>query len=518
MHYAQPNLTKIWVRLMYKRGSVWLILTVCMLLLLGQAFPNLAASGQQWTYDVSDEWAQGVLQGTAFSDGQIQLENKLELGWQLRQPLRNGQARGLILDPNGNLVIAGHIRPGDLDRIHLLKCTPSGQVIWERVPAPSGRGRAMGVARDVQGNLWEAGFLWNGAQYDYQLAKFDGAGNVLWQRRYASGGDDQAQAIAIDPNGYAIVTGNSSLRGADVRTLKLDAEGRMVWEQRYDGGDGDWAWGVATSIHQEVYVVGSSVVRGQKEGLLIKYNSSGQLLWQQRLNLGGVNVATAVAVSSSGRVAVTGYVERGGNSDMLVLVLDPEGKLLWSHIEDLSPIDRGLGIVWTPQGQLLITGSAQLNGVEATHTLKFDLEGQRLWVRAEPGSQPGRGYAVAADGAGNIYVVGADDTGYATYHYRDGFVPSGSFQTHDHQFAPQTIFTSIVVTAQLYDQELIVIVESSHDRFRTLAGQVRIVMQPGQALYSLRGLTPAAFVRVKFVFTSRSPLQSPTLRAFTILA
>ena len=65
---------------MRKRGSVWWALGTCLLLWLALEVPFWATSGQQWVYAVADAWSQGTLQGTAFADGQIRLESRLELG------------------------------------------------------------------------------------------------------------------------------------------------------------------------------------------------------------------------------------------------------------------------------------------------------------------------------------------------------------------------------------------------------------------------------------------------------
>jgi len=499
---------------MFQRGSVWL----AGLLFLGFFLTDAGAADlyQQWLQR-SQDLQLGYFQSTILSGRQVVLQQQLDSNGQHASHLVGGVARGLVIDPQGNMIVSGYARNHGSDKVHLLKCTPDGRVIWDRTQTLGPAGRAMDVASNAQGDVYVAGYTVSRPS-NYQLLKFNAQGALQWQRLHSEGGQDQAQAVTVDPGGNVIITGSSAKSGTDVLTLKYGPQGNLIWKQRFNGGDADWAWGVSSGPNGEIYVVGSTMYAGQRDVLLLKYNAAGQLLWKRRLDFGAQEVATAVAAHPDGSVAVVGYSERSAGSDMLILMLNEQGQSLWTQRESASAKDRAFGVAWTPSDDIVVTGSTMEHRVETTYTLRITASGERLWARTEPGAHDARGYDVQADKADNIYVVSSDGTGYRTIQYRNGFVPSGVFQTQAHQFQDTVRFKTLGVEAQLNGQTVVAVVESSTDAFRSVAGSVRLTLQPGQTHYSLRALKPGKFVRVRFELATRSSMSSPALNGLSIMA
>ncbi len=469
----------------------------------------------QWTQAQAMDWMRGTFDGTTLQGDAVSLAQRLQLDWDQRLPQFKGSPRALVLDGQGNLLIAGHVRRGSGEFLHVLKCTPDGRVLWDRTQESGGTSRAMGLAADPAGNAYVAGYSWISGN-DFLLSKYDTDGRLLWQRLFSGGGDDRAQAVAADGSGRVVVTGVSTLQDADVLTLLYDADGNLLWQRRHDGHAGDWSYDVALDGRGHVYVAGTTLVAGQKDLLLLKYDAGGRLLWSRGYDAGGEEVAQAVALN--GQVAVAGYSERGSRVDFLVAAFDADGRLNWTRSENASARDLAYGASWDPLGNLLVTGGSLDGGNERFHTLKFDSRGNLVWSRPEAAPGSGRGYAVRADAQGRVFVTGLQENGYRTLRYRDGYLPAGSFATQPHRFNERVDFQSLVVEADLQGQELTAVVESSDSDFHTFVDRITFPLRSGQSRYSLHGLKAARAVRVRFEFGSEVAWQSPAVYRFTLNA
>jgi len=502
---------------MVRRGSVWLMALLCVGILIGIEFPFAASETQQWTRGLSSDWQRGMFDRMAVQNGQLVLKQDVQIGWERQIPQLHGPARGSSLDTQGNLIVTGYTLRNNADHFHTLKYDPNGRVLWQRILPSGSSSRSMDAASDAQGNVYVAGYVRLG-QYNYQVVKYDPNGNVLWQRILSSGNDDQAQAIAVDAQGNVVVTGNANGKNSDVFTAQYTSSGTLLWQRRFDGGSGDWGWGLALDGQGNAYVAGSSVVSGHKDMLLLKYDPTGRLLWQRTFDNGGEEVATAIALNPEGQLGLAGFSAGSNNTDMLIVVADEDGKVLWSRQENMSAQDRAFGVNWNAKGDLLVTGSVLKNGIEGLQTLKFDARGQRLWQHGEASALPSRGYTVETDKAGHVYVSGFLGTGYRTVQYRDGFVPRGTYQTEIHRYSAPMNFKTLSVETRLNGQTLIATVESSEDGFLTVTDSVRWVLRSQQSHYLLQDLKPGRYVRLRFEFLSNSPLLSPQLNTFTIVA
>ncbi len=496
-------------------GRGWFIGALCFVLLLGIEFSFAAKSSPKWFYDVSKDWNRAYYQNTTFKQNHVELMQNLSIGWQQQPTDLFGSPEDLAVDTQGNVIVSGYTLDRTIERIQLIKYGSDGHVLWQRAQNSGLPSQSSSVGTDRQGNIYLAGYTWDSQTVDYLTLKFDSSGNLLWQQQLSAGGDDHARAIAVDDQGFSVVSGDSSMSGIDIFTAKYDPNGRLMWNQRYNSGESDWAWGVAQNYRGEIYVAGSTVIRGQKDVLLLKYNGSGQQIWQRQINYGGEDVALDVAVSRLGKIAITGYSDVAGRSDMLISVFDDQGNTLWTKKENLSQRDHAIGITWQNDDQLLVTGSAD-PGIETIQTLKYDATGKQLWRKQEPGSSTARGKAIGADQQGNIFVTATEGSRFRTFQYQDGYMNSGIFQSHAYDFETRIPFKSIAFAANINQGSITAIVEASENNFQTISDQLRVTIVPTQTLFSLRGLKPARYVRVRFELSSHTPALSPYVSGFTL--
>jgi len=496
-------------------GRGWFIGALCFVLLLGIEFSFAAKSSPKWFYDVSKDWNRAYYQNTTFKQNHVELIQNLSIGWEQQPADLFGSPEDLAIDAQGNVIVSGYTLDRTIERMQLIKYAPDGHVLWQRAQNSGLPSQSSSVSSDRQGNIYVSGFTWNSQMVDYLVLKFDPNGNLIWQQQLSAGGDDHARAIDVDDQGFSVVTGDSNLGGFDIYTAKHDPNGRLMWHQRYNSGESDWAWGVAQNYRGEIFIAGSTVIRGQKDMLLLKYNASGQLIWQRQIDHGGEDVALDVAVSRLGQIAIAGYSDVAGRSDMLISVFDDQGNTLWSQKENLSNRDLAIGITWQNDDHLLVTGSADA-GIETIQTLKFDATGKQLWRKQTPGSSTAQGKAIATDSHGNIFVTAAEGNRFRTFQYQDGYMNSGVFQSHAYDFETRIPFKSIAFHANINQGSITAIVEASENNFQTISDQLTFTIQPAQTLFSLRGLKPARYVRVRFELSSHTPALSPYVSGFTL--
>lgn len=497
------------------KGRAWLMGALCFaLLLMGFELSFDAKSSPKWQYDVSKDWNRGYYENTVYLDHHVELRKGLSVGWEQHQTDLNGIPDDLAVDGSGNVIVSGYTLDRTIERIQLIKYAPGGHVLWQRAQRGGVPSRGTSVDTDRQGNIYLAGFTWDKQAVDYIVFKFDPDGNLYWERTFSGGGADHARAIDVNDDGFSVITGNSNMSGIDILTAKYDPNGNRMWDRRYNSGESDWAWGVAQNYRGEIFIAGSTVIRGQKDVLLLKYNASGQLMWQRQVNHGGEDVALDVAVNRFGQVAIAGYSELSNRTDLLVAVFDEQGNILWTKKENLSQKDRAFGVTWQ-QDQLLVTGSANL-GIESIQTLKFDANGNRLWKQSQPGAADAQGRAIATDAYGNIFVTASEGNSFRTFQYQDGYTNEGMFQTHVYNFGTRIPFKSIAFNVNSNQGSITAVVEVSDNNFSWISDSLTFTIHPNQSLFSLRGLKPARYIRVRFELESHTPSLSPYISGFTV--
>jgi uncharacterized delta-60 repeat protein len=233
------------------------------------------------------------------------------------------EARGIAIDPSGNLLVAGYVTTASAGRdIWVRKYTATGATLWTRTAAGSDgqNDEGHGVATDAAGNVIVTGFVWAGAdERDVWVRKYDPDGNEDWTATHdgPASASDEGNGVATDSAGNVVVTGyeETAAVGRDVWVRKYDPDGAEMWTQTYNAPQDatDIGRGVAVDASDAI-IVGGSIFRGpQADNVWVrKYDPAGAEIWTVVYNSDGFlsDVVNAVAVDGEDDVVAAGFETR----------------------------------------------------------------------------------------------------------------------------------------------------------------------------------------------------------------
>ena len=279
--------------------------------------------------------------------------------------LFGGTVNGIVLDPNGDIIIAGQAGSSlplvapyqasvqNYPAAFVTKFNPaSGQLIYSTYFSGSQSSNAIGVGVDASGNAYISGNsqsadipTTNGAFMTQcpgicntpYIAKFDPNGHLVYST-YTGGSNSAVHGIAVDPTGDAFITGtiasndlpvvnafqpnfsgqvSTSTRNAFVQ--KLDPTGSQLIYSTYLGGGGESGTAIALDSAGSAHVVGSSgggiplknaLQTDSGSFFLSKFTPQGNsLVYSTLLGLGGqYDRPNGVAVDGNGNVYIAGAI------------------------------------------------------------------------------------------------------------------------------------------------------------------------------------------------------------------
>jgi hypothetical protein len=216
----------------------------------------------------------------------------------MRGPCCSDMGTDLVVDYEGNVLIAGRRGSLDLDRDGTIDIQTFGQPDplisklmeadrmdsgWTKEVGGSGDDTARGVATDGDGGLYAVGHFSQKMQYgrgflqsaggkDGFIARYDRDGNALWARAIGGAGLDEMYRVASDTKGNAYVIGTATgevdvdrdgtvdvvgtAKGSALVTA-WDPDGDLLWA-RVSGGDARvLGLGIATGPGDEIYIAGA---------------------------------------------------------------------------------------------------------------------------------------------------------------------------------------------------------------------------------------------------------------------
>jgi len=256
----------------------------------------------------------------------------------------NDAAYSVALQPDGMIVVAGrcsngtdydfclarYLASGALD----LSFNSTGKVI---TTISSGNDVARGVALQPDGKIVVAGYCSNGITYDFCLARylasgtldlnFNGLGTVIAP---IGVGDDYAISLALQPDGKIIVAGVCS-NGANsdfclARYLangafdtSFNSNGKVITPI---GSSDDYGYSVALQPDGKIVVAGYCSNGANLDFCLARYLANGTLDTSfgstgKVITAIGSNtdVANSAALQPDGKIVVAGYCSNGSNDD-----------------------------------------------------------------------------------------------------------------------------------------------------------------------------------------------------------
>ena len=263
----------------------------------------------------------------------------------------NAAAYSVALQPDGKIVVAGRCSNGTNTDFCLARYLASGALDVSLnstgtviTTIGSGGDVARGVALQPDGKIVLAGYCSNGTSSDFCLARylasgtldvsFNGSGTVITP---IGVGDDYAISLALQPDGKIIVAGVCS-NGANsdfclARYLangtfdtSFNSTGKVITPI---GSSDDYGYSVALQPDGKIVVAGYCVSGANLDFCLARYLANGTL----DMSFGstgkviaaigsGNDVANSAALQPDGKIVVAGYCSNGSNDDFCLARYD----------------------------------------------------------------------------------------------------------------------------------------------------------------------------------------------------
>jgi uncharacterized delta-60 repeat protein len=330
--------------------------------------------------------------------------------------------RTLALDPEGNVLVAGHCYDQDerADDFLTIKYNAGGVEQW----ATRYNGSAYSddlvtaMAVDDMGNVYVMGE--RRGNDDYAIVKYDGAGAQQWVASLGRGSSKSltASALAVDGLGNLYAAG-AAVEGHDYTTIKYNPNGETLWVARYDNpvDDGSGVVDLALDRQGNVLVTGfTSGAETWRDYTTVKYDAIGVQQWVARYNgsKNSYDYAVDLAIDAAGNIYVTGSSEAiGTGQDYTTIKYNAAGQEQWvaRYNKEGNSNDAVSGITIDAAGNAYITGSSETANGHDYVTIKYNNAGNREWMAHYDGSahDDDVAAAVAVDEAGNVYVTGSSN-------------------------------------------------------------------------------------------------------------
>jgi hypothetical protein len=229
-----------------------------------------------------------------------------------------GYGTRVLVDPQGNVVVAAEFHGLAGDRYGVIKYSNLGAALWTNViVGPNyGGGGVPEIATDAAGNVFLVGGTVGAALGDFTTIKYSNTGLPLWTNRFVdpNAGNATFFGAATDNAGNLYWSiGSASPGGANYNyvTVKYAANGVAAWTNRYNGpaNASDLPRAMIVDKAGGVYVTGTSSSGGTSFSALdwatVKY--ADYLRYVPPANFVGQDTITFTALDSFGNSA-TGTV------------------------------------------------------------------------------------------------------------------------------------------------------------------------------------------------------------------
>jgi uncharacterized delta-60 repeat protein len=267
-----------------------------------------------------------------------------------------------------------------------------------------GTNQAVGMVLDKEGNIIVAGHgTSTNGDFDYVTVKYSTSGTQLWATTFASPTDDQVRSMTLDKDGNSLLTGTSL-------TVKYDKDGAEKWTAPFGGR------GLAVEPSGGVYVTGFSTDTFATVKLQRDEGTNVWLRTEQYI-AGRPDISQVIAVDSKSNVFISGqvtcYFDRMGNyMNRRTVAYDANGTVLWRT--PAFPDDcrlnfqaklRGMGI--DNDGNAIVSGDID-GQYQPFATVKYNASGGEVWRYSWSGGQPystEQEMNIASDGS--VYLCGS---------------------------------------------------------------------------------------------------------------
>jgi hypothetical protein len=339
------------------------------------------------------------------------------------------QPLAAFVDDTGNVYVAGWSQkkpehPGVL----LLKIDSLGHLVWERT---SDNVTAVSAARDTGGDIYIAGSSTDTSGRLHVL-KYSPSGNLVWDRSYGEAHRrfKSWPSIAIDDsqNVYACGKTDSADCGI-VSILKYRSDGVLMGVLSYTlGRSMSLLWGNRFHILKDggAYLAMSIAPRPEYwpcRRLIVRLSSQGRVLWERvyRNEDSTWDDIKWSQVDDNANIYVTGTATRPAGYS--TVKMDSSGKVVWSGLYWYSQnTEGGPGFLMLQKGNVYVA-----SGRDTVRLVKYDSLGSQQWLNKYGSGETELGYeeegydepnpdfcCMNVDDSGNVYITGDGLDEYST--------------------------------------------------------------------------------------------------------
>lgn len=291
----------------------------------------------------------------------------------------------------------------------------------------SGKGNSLIINTD--GNYVIAGEKFIGTNYQFCAYEINASGDIVWSKDYGTPSPDQAyQIIQTTDGGYALI-GFTSIQGTPDRWIdfvKTTNTGDISWTKQIGGFGQEKASSILQLTSGEYFIGGTTNLntKGMFDFFLVKTDINGDTLWTKRYGGTEDEEINSMRLTNDGGLILSGYSKSFtyGEQDFYLVKLDDRGDSTWTRHYGTSLNEVARSVRQTSDGGYILTGYSGL-GEEAgkMYIVKTDQNGDTLWTKSY--GQPDR-YSAGND------IIQTADGGYAAVGYIQTASPNGSFDIY----------------------------------------------------------------------------------------
>ncbi|MBL1278974.1 MAG: T9SS type A sorting domain-containing protein [Fluviicola sp.] len=336
----------------------------------------------------------------------------------------NGWDRGVIQDPSGNYIWAGHATNNSSD-FQVVKTDQSGGVIWSKTIGESGSESAYDIVNSgdggyvMVGHTNSASLISNGG-YDIMVTKLNAMGAHVWTRVIGTSSSEFSSQSSIirNPDGtYSI----AAVSNSDMLFIQLSATG-VVLKNKILNTQSAWGYAVtkASGTNNGWAVAGRYQGPFGSEYMITKIREDGtydwSMIWGDGTGTG--EVLYAIIENGPNDYTVFGYTYAEGTnpSNMYATRFTNSGAgptVAW--IKAYGKTNVGCRIndaTLASDGNYVITGScgaAGAGGYSDTYLVKINpVNGAIIWQTEKPDDMAGnrQGDGVIEESSGSFLVAG----------------------------------------------------------------------------------------------------------------
>lgn len=235
-------------------------------------FRIYSAKGSDFAYGITADNDNGVVLtggGCNISHFIMKIDAEGHASWMKDFAIANttGSAYKVLMEDNGNMLIAGRITSHGNHFISLMMTDAFGNFLWGKQIADQQLPVVKSIIKTTDGNYMLAGiYIAQGGAPALNpfMIKTDSKGNVIWFRRIGDADYESINDMAATPDGGAIAVGNIYLNEAEnVNALlfRMDAGGNMLWQKTagnadFNGAGYDDAYSICRNSSNNYCVIG----------------------------------------------------------------------------------------------------------------------------------------------------------------------------------------------------------------------------------------------------------------------